>query len=209
VKWGGQFARGLVRRNPVFVLLLGLCPTLAVTTGVENALYMGMAAGAVLLGSNLIISLIRKAIPAEIRIPCYIVVIATFVTLVEMGMKALFEPAVSERLSIFIPLIVVNCIILARAEAFASRRGVVASLLDAVGMGLGFTGALVLIAGVREFAGTGKLLGLTVVPGFQPGGAVEPAAVMIMAPGAFLVMGLLLGAFNAIGARRKTPGGTA
>ena len=204
-----ELAKGFVRLNPVFVLLLGLCPTLAVTTGVENAFYMGMAASAVLIGSNLIVSVVRLLIPAEVRIPCFIVIIATFVTLVEMLLKALFDPAISERLSIFIPLIVVNCIILGRAEAFASRNGIFYSLMDAVGMGLGFTCALLFIGGIREFLGTGKLGGYLVIPGFQPSGAIEPMSVMIMAPGAFIVMGLLLGLFNAIGARRKraTEGG--
>ena len=186
-----------VKTNPVFGLMLGLCPTLAVTTSVKNALYMAVAASAVLVCSNVLISLIRRAVPKEVRIACYIVVIAGFVTMVEIAMKGLAPAQVNRDLGIFIPLIVVNCIILGRAEAFASRNGVLASLGDAIGIGLGFAGALALIALVREVVGSGTLWGYTLCPGYVP------ATVAIMAPGAFIVIGLLFGLFNAIGNRRR------
>ena len=183
------FVSGLVKRNPIFVLMLGLCPTLAVTTSVRNALAMGAAASTVLLCSNVIVSLIRRFIPREIRIPCYIVVIAGFVTMVEILMKGLLPVAVNKQLGIFIPLIVVNCIIFFRAEDFASQHGVAASALDALGMGLGFTWAILLVSTIREILGSGTLLGYRV-------GGYPQASVMIMAPGAFIVLGLLLGYFQ-------------
>ena len=185
-----------VRTNPVFGLMLGLCPTLAVTTSVKNALAMSGAVLAVLLCSNILISLLKRFIPKEVRIACYIVVIAGFVTMVEIVMKALLPPDLNAALGIFIPLIVVNCIILGRAEAFASRNGVLASIGDAIGIGLGFAGALLLIGLVREVVGSGTLWGYTLWPGYVP------ATLAIMAPGAFIVIGLLFGLFNAIGNRR-------
>lgn len=188
--FGSVFLNGLIRRNPTFVMMLGLCPTLAVTTSVKNALAMGAAAGTVLLCSNVIVSLIRRAVPREIRIPCYIVVIAGFVTTVEILMKGLLPVAINKQLGIFIPLIVVNCIIFFRAEDFASKNGVVASAVDAVGTGLGFTWAIVLVSAIREVLGTGTLFGYRFIEGYPP------ASVMIMAPGAFLVLGLLLGFFQ-------------
>ena len=192
-----------VKTNPVFGLMLGLCPTLAVTTSVKNALYMAMAASAVLLCSNILISLLRRFIPKEVRIACYIVVIAGFVTMVEIVMKGAAPAQVNRDLGIFIPLIVVNCIILGRAEAFASRNGLWASIGDAIGIGLGFAGALTLIGLVREVVGSGTLWGYTLCPGYVP------AALAIMAPGAFIVIGLLFGLFNAIGNRRQARGTTA
>ncbi len=144
-----EFSKGLIKENPIFRLVLGMCPTLAVTTSVQDGLGMGLAATFVLLGSNFVISAIRSLVPAKVRIPCYIVVIATFVSIVELLIQA-YAPALYTSLGIFIPLIVVNCIILGRAEAFAAKNGVVASLADALGMGLGFTGALVLVAAGRE-----------------------------------------------------------
>jgi len=192
-----EFTKGIVRRNPVFVIVLGLCPTLAVTTSVKNGLAMGLAATAVLLCSNLIISAARKSIPDQIRIPCYIVVIASFVTIVELLMKAYLPPALNAQLGIFIPLIVVNCIILGRAEAFASKNNVLASVLDGLGIGTGFTLSLLLIGLIREVAGAGTIWGYEVFPGYQP------ASIMIMAPGAFIVMGLLLGFFNYVGGRKS------
>ncbi len=188
--WAGELGKGVFKVNPVFVLVLGMCPTLAVSTSVVDALAMGVAASAVLLCSNTIISAARNLIPPAIRIPCYIVVIAAFVTAVELLMKAYLPPDINQRLGIFIPLIVVNCIILGRAEAFASSNTISRAIADALGIGLGFTGALCLVAAIREILGAGTLGGLKVSTGFVP------ASVMIMAPGAFLVLGLLLGFFT-------------
>ncbi len=195
-----ELTKGVYRENPVFRLALGLCPALAVSTSVENALGMGAAATFVLIGSNAVVSLIRKAIPAKVRIPCYIVVIATFVTVVELVMGA-YLPELSKSLGIFIPLIVVNCIILGRAEAFASKNGIFRSILDAIGMGIGFTFALVLISALREVLGDGKLMGYMV---FGPN--FKPVLMMILAPGAFITMGLLMGMFNVIDERRQRKG---
>lgn len=193
----GELTKGIYRENPVFRLALGLCPALAVSTSVENALGMGGAATFVLLGSNIVVSLIRKAIPAKVRIPCYIVVIASFVTVVELVMGA-YLPELAKSLGMFIPLIVVNCIILGRAEAFASKNGIFRSILDAIGMGIGFTFALVIIAALRELLGDGKLMGYMV---FGPN--FKPMLIMILAPGAFITMGLLMGMFNVIDERRQ------
>jgi len=202
-----EFADKPIKHNPVFVLVLGLCPTLAVTTAVRNGVAMAAAATAVLVCSNVLVSLIRRFIPNPIRIACYIVVIAGFVTMVEIVMKALAPPAVNEALGIFIPLIVVNCIILGRAEAFASRNGPVASLLDGLGIGLGFLLALVAISLVREVLGAGTLWGYRLTPIVVGGTTVvprlEPVTVVGMAPGAFLVIGLLFGLFRWIGHRRR------
>ena len=195
--WAAEAGKGLFKTNPVFVLVLGICPTLAVTTSVVDAFAMGVAASVVLLGSNTIISACRKFIPDAIRIPCFIVIIATFVTVVELLMNAYLDPAISNRIGIFIPLIVVNCIILGRAEAFASQNSISRSVADAIGIGLGFIGALVLIGGIREVLGSGTLLGYPIAKGFVP------ASVMIMAPGAFLVLGLLQGFFRHLSMRRN------
>lgn len=184
-----ELTKGIFQENPVFILLLGLCPALAVSVSVKNGLGMGLAVTFVLLGSNLIISLLRKLISASIRIPCFIVVIATFVVVVEQMMGA-FSPELSRSLGIFIPLIVVNCIILGRAEAFASRNSLLRSLSDALGMGIGFTLALFLISLIREIIGSGRLLGLLVFSNF------EPMGLMLLPPGAFLTLGLLMGFFN-------------
>ncbi|MBU1147449.1 MAG: electron transport complex subunit E, partial [Candidatus Omnitrophica bacterium] len=162
-----EFSKGIFIENPTFRLALGLCPTLAVSTSVVNGFGMGVAATFVLLGSNIIVASIRNFIPTKIRIPCFIVIIATFVTIVELTMKAYF-PTLSKSLGIFVPLIVVNCIVLGRAEAFASRHGVFKSILDGLGMGAGFTLALVLISAIREALGNGTVLGLTIVKGFDP-----------------------------------------
>lgn len=191
-----EFKKGITIENPTFGLVLGLCPTLAVSTSVINAIGMGIAATFVLLGSNIIISSIRKIIPQEIRIPCYIVVIATFVTIAELFLKA-YSPALNKSLGIFVPLIVVNCIIMGRAEAFASKMPVVYSIFDALGMGMGFTLALILIAAIREVLGAGTILGFPVLKGF------EPVIVMILAPGALLTIGLLIGFTNWMKLRRK------
>jgi len=191
-----EFTKGITIENPTFGLVLGLCPTLAVSTSVINAIGMGLAATFVLLGSNMIISSVRKLIPAQIRIPCFIVIIATFVTIVELLMKAYF-PALNLALGIFVPLIVVNCIVLGRAEAFACKKPVLDSIFDALGMGVGFTLALCIIAAIREVLGAGKLLGFSLSKGF------EPIAIMILAPGALLTMGLLIGLVNYVHIRQK------
>ncbi|MCM8765235.1 MAG: electron transport complex subunit E [Candidatus Omnitrophica bacterium] len=195
-KLWAEFKKGITIENPTFGLVLGLCPTLAVSTTVNNAIGMGIAATFVLIGSNIIISSLRKFIPHEIRIPCYIVVIATFVTITELFMKA-YSPALSKSLGIFVPLIVVNCIVLGRAEAFASKMPVIYSLADALGIGMGFSLALVLIATIREVLGSGTILGTPLAKGF------EPAMLMILAPGALLTIGLLIGLTNWIKLRKK------
>ena len=184
-----EFSKGIFIENPTFRLALGLCPTLAVSTSVANGFGMGVAATFVLLGSNIIVASIRNFIPAKIRIPCFIVIIATFVPSVELTMKA-YYPALSKSLGIFVPLIVVNCVVLGRAEAFASRHGVLKSILDGLGMGAGFTLALVLISAIREALGNGTVLGLTIVKEF------DPALLFILAPGALLVIGILIGIVN-------------
>ena len=191
-----EFAKGIIKENPTFVLALGLCPTLAVSVSVVNGIGMGIAATFVLLGSNIIIAMIKDAIPDRIRIPCYIVVIATFVTITELLMKA-YSPALNRALGIYVPLIVVNCIVLGRAEAYASKNSVKNSFFDGLGMGVGFTMALILISGIREFLGSGKLLDQVVIKGY------EPALVLGMPSGALLVIGLLLGFFNLL-KNRKT-----
>jgi len=190
-----EFTKGIHKENPIFGLALGLCPALAVSTSAINGLGMGAAATFVLIGSNLLISSIRGFIPHKIRIPCFIVIIATFVTIVELVMAAYF-PALSKQLGIFVPLIVVNCIIMCRAEAFASRNPVGSSLFDALGMGLGFTIGLVLISAIREAVGAGRLFGYVLFKGYQP------ALTLALAPGALLVLGLLLGLSNLIFRKR-------
>ncbi len=189
---GKIIKNGIIDENPTFRLVLGMCPTLAVTTAVSNALGMGAAATFVLICSNMVISLLRNFIPAKVRIPAYVVIIAAFVTIVQLLMKA-FLPALDSALGIFIPLIVVNCIILGRAEAFASKNQVVPSILDGLGMGIGFTLALTLIATIREILGNGTFLGISL---FGPG--YPPALIMILAPGGFITLGLLLGLINKI-----------
>lgn len=193
---GEELIRGIVRENPVFRLVLGICPTLAVTTSLVNAIGMGLAATFVLLGSNVFISLLRGVIPSKVRLPAFIVIISTFVTVIDLLMAA-FVPELHNALGIFIPLIVVNCIIMGRAEAFASKAPVGPAIIDALGMGTGFTLALCLIGAVRELFGTGSLLGFS-VPGFD-----SMPVIMILPPGAFLIMGLLLGLFNFIAQKRR------
>ena len=191
-----NFTNGLIKDNPVFVQMLGMCPTLAVTTSAVNGLGMGMATTAVLTAANVVISLMRKFIPDKIRIPAFIVVIASFVTIVGMMMEG-YVPALFSALGLFIPLIVVNCVILARAEAFAFKNGVVASLLDGLGMGLGFTLALTILGAVRELFGAGSVFGISVF-----GAAYKPALIMILPPGAFLALGLLLAGMNVMNAKK-------
>ncbi len=203
-----EFIKGIYKENPVLRLALGLCPVLAVSTSITNAIGMGAATTFVLLSSNTIVSLLiislRKLLSEEgqksinkIRIPMFIVVIASFVTIVEMVMAAYF-PALSESLGIFIPLIVVNCVILGRAEGFASKNSIIPSIVDALGMGIGFTLALTAIAFLRELLGSGELLGQTIF-----GGDFKPVLLMILPPGAFLVIGIYLGLLNWIDARKK------
>lgn len=195
-KFFNEFLKGIIRENPTFVLLLGLCPTLAVSISLINGIGMGIAATFVLLGSNIIVAMIKQFIPDRIRIPSYIVVIATFVTIAEMLMKA-YSPALDRALGIYVPLIVVNCIVLGRAEAYASRNSVLNSLFDGLGMGVGFTLALILISGVRELLGAGKLFGSIIIKGFQP------VSVLSLPSGALLIIGLLLGFFNLIKFRKQ------
>ena len=193
----GVFVNGIFNENPVFRLVLGACPIIAVTTSVSNGIGMGLAATLVLLGSNLVISALRNFIPNKVRIPAYMVVISTFVTIIQLLMQA-FVPSLYEALGIFLPLIVVNCIILARAEAFAGKNAVMPSIADGIGMGIGFTFALILISAVREFFGTGSIMGFQLM-----GASFEPVLLFILAPGGFLVFGLLLGIINAIVDKRK------
>lgn len=188
---------GIVKENPVLRLILGTCPTLAVTTAASNGLGMGLAATFVLLGSNVTISLLRKVIPDKIRIPAYITIIAGFVTVIQMLCKA-FLPAINESLGIYLPLIVVNCIILGRAEMFARKNSVAASALDALGMGIGFTAALLLIGMIRELIGAGSLFGLDITGGFG-------MTLLILPPGGFFVYGVLIALSNKLAARLDQP----
>lgn len=186
------FREGIITNNPTFVQLLGMCPTLATTTSIVNALGMGVSVIVVLAFSNLFISLLRKIIPKDVRIASYIVIISGFVTAVELIIKAYF-PSIDASLGLFIPLIVVNCIILARAEAFASKNGVLASAVDGVGMGCGFTLAITCIAIIRELLGNGTIFGLNVF-----GAGYEPMLLMILAPGGFMVFGGVLAISNLV-----------
>ena len=189
---GSIFLNGVIIENPTFRLVLGACPTLAVTTSAINGIGMGAAATFVLIGSNVVVSLLRKFIPNNVRIPAFIVIICTFVTMVQLFMQA-YLPSLYESLGIFIPLIVVNCIILARAEAFASKNPVLASAVDGLGMGVGFTLALTLIGMIRELIGSGTLFGFKIM-----GAGYEPMLLFVLASGGFLTFGILLGVINAI-----------
>ena len=180
---------GIITENPTFVLLLGMCPTLGTTSSAINGMSMGLATMFVLICSNIVISAVKNLIPDMVRIPAYIVVIATFVTVVQMCMQA-FLPALYATLGLFIPLSVVNCIVLGRAEAFAAKNGVVASACDGIGIGLGFTLALTLLGACRELLGTGKLFNLTLVP--EEYGSL----IFVLAPGAFIVLGYLVAIVN-------------
>lgn len=189
---GSVFLDGVITENPTFRLVLGICPTIATTTSAINGLGMGAAATFVLIGSNAVISLLRNFIPDKVRIPAFVVVICTFVTMVQLLMQA-FIPSLYDALGMFIPLIVVNCIILARAEAFASKNGVLPSIVDGLGMGVGFTGAITLMGCVRELISSGSIFGINVLSaGYQP------MLLIGMAAGGFMVFGLSLGAFNLI-----------
>lgn len=214
---GQEFSKGLIKENPVLRLVLGTCPTLAVSTSIENAIGMGIAATIVLICSNIVISALRKVIPNKVRIPCYIVVIAAFVTMVQLIVKA-FAPDLDAALGIYLPLIVVNCIILGRAEGFANKNGVLASAIDGVGMGVGFTIALTLMAAIREFFGSGNLTlkvlghGTTLVDLFGLGEkdiltaiGLEPILIFILAPGGFFTFGLLMACANKIAESKGKP----
>ena len=193
-----EFTKGLWDEIPPFRLVLGLCPVLAVTTAAENGLGMGLAATFVLLGSNVIVSLLRNVIPSKVRIACFIVVIATFVVIVELYMQAYFF-TLYRVLGIFIPLIVVNCIILGRAEAFACKNGVLLSIADALGIGIGFTISLTVLGSIREVLGAGSIFGIQVM-----GEAFRPFLFMVKPPGAFICLGIILGLMNAIGTSKST-----
>ena len=187
-----HFTNGLIKENPTFRLLLGMCPTLAVTTSAINGLGMGLATTVVLIGSNVVISALRKIIPDKIRIPAFVVILASFVTIVGMLMKA-YVPALDAALGIYIPLIVVNCIILGRAEAFAFSNPVLASFADGAGMGLGFTLSLTVLGSIREIIGAGAIFGLSIF-----GAGYEPVLIFILPPGAFLTLGVGIAAINKI-----------
>ena len=208
----GELTKGFVKENPVLRLVLGTCPTLAISTSVENAIGMGIAATLVLIMSNAVISALRKVIPSKVRVPCFIVVIAAFVSMIQLLVKA-FAPALDAALGIYLPLIVVNCIILGRAEAFASKNGIGLSILD--GVGIGFTVALTLMAIIREFFGSGNLtlkvlgFGTTLTDIFGLGDSnvlsaihLEPIIIFILAPGGFFVFGLLVALVNKLSAKK-------
>ena len=181
-----ELTKGFVRENPILVIMLGLCATLACSTSATDALGMGLAFSFVMLGSNIVVATIRKLVPSQIRIPVFITVISTFVTIVDYTLKAYF-PALSQSLGVFVPLIVVNCIVMARAEAFSSKNTVMASLMDGIGMGIGFTLIITLIGTIRELIGNGTLFGHQVMPA-----QYQPVIILILPPGAFLVIGFLM-----------------
>ena len=183
---------GLIKDNPTFVQVLGMCPTLAVTTSVTNSIGMGLSTTAVLVCSNFVISILRKVIPSKIRIPAFIVIIASFVTIIEFLLKA-YIPSLYSALGLFIPLIVVNCIILGRAEAYASKNSPIAAIFDGIGMGIGFTVSLMVIGSIREILGAGTFMGYTVMPKFY-----TPATIMVLAPGAFFTLAILMAILNTL-----------
>lgn len=197
-----EFMKGLWKENPVLVLLLGMCPTLAVTSSASNGLGMGLATAFVLVGSNMVVSMIRDIVPTKIRIPCYIVVIATFVTVVQMLMEAYAPPSLNNALGIFIPLIVVNCIVLGRAEAFASKNGVFSSVLDGLGMGCGFTFALVTLGCVREMLTSGSLFDVKIITPWETDFMLPSSA-----PGAFVILGSFLALMNYLNMRKAVRSG--
>jgi len=188
----GEFLKGLWKENPIFRLVLGMCPALAVTTSAINGIAMGLATTFVLLCSNLVVSLIRKAIPARVRLPAFIVVIASFVTIVDLVMAGFFFQ-LHKTLGLFIPLIVVNCVILGRAEAFASKNPILLAFADGLGMGIGFTLSLAVLGGIRELLGNGTLFSVPIM-----GESFLPLLVMVLPPGAFIALGFLLAAMNRI-----------
>lgn len=190
-----NFTKGFFRENPLLVLILGTCPALATTSSAMNGLGMGLATTFVLIGSNSVVSLVAKQIPDKVRIPSYIVIIATFVTIVDLLMQA-YTPALYEQLGIFIPLIVVNCIVLGRAEAFANKNTVFSSFIDGLGMGLGFAMALGMIGSIREILGSGSIFGFKFIPG-------DAILVFVLAPGAFIVFGYLIAIMNKLKTKTK------
>ena len=189
---GERLYNGIIKENPTFVMMLGMCPTLAVTTSAMNGLGMGLTTMVILALSNLIISMLRKVIPDDVRVPAFIVIVSSFVTIVQFLLQA-YIPTLNESLGLYIPLIVVNCIILGRAEAYASKNPMIASLFDGIGMGLGFTIGLTSIGIVRELIGSGKIFGAAVLPA-----SYEPVSIFVMAPGAFFVLALLTGLQNKV-----------
>ena len=191
-----DFTRGLWREHPIFVLVLGMCPTLAVTTSAINGIGMGLATTFVLVCSNIVVSSVRNVIPSKVRIPSFIVVIASFVTIVDLVMNGYFHD-LHKTLGLFIPLIVVNCLILGRSEAFASRKPILDSLIDGLGMGIGFTLGLFILGAIREVLGNGSILGIGIF-----GGGYQPLLVMVLPPGAFITLGFLLGLMNIIEEKR-------
>ena len=194
-----EFSKGILKENPVLCLVLGTCPTLAVTTAATNAIGMGVAATIVLVCSNAVISAMRKIIPDKVRIPAYITIIAGFVTIVQMLVKA-YAPSIDESLGIYLPLIVVNCIILGRAEMYASKNSVLPSILDGLGMGIGFTAALLAMGMLREFLCTGCLFGIPVTAGLM-----DPIIIFILPPGGFFVFGMLIALANKLTGSKKKP----
>lgn len=194
-----EFSKGIIKENPVLCLVLGTCPTLAVTTAASNAIGMGVAATLVLVCSNAVISLLRRFIPDKVRIPAYITIIAGFVTIVQMLVKA-FAPAIDESLGIYLPLIVVNCIILGRAEMYASKNKVLPSVLDGLGMGVGFTAAMLLMGVIREFLGTGGVFGIPITSSL-----FDPVLIFILPPGGFFVFGMLIALANKLNGKKKEP----
>ena len=202
-KYVERLYNGIVKENPTFVQMLGMCPTLAVTTAAINGIGMGLSTTAVLIFANLFISLLRKVIPDTVRIPCFIVVIATFVTIIEFLLKA-YLPALNASLGLYIPLIVVNCIILGRAESFAAKNGPINSFFDGLGMGLGFTVALTILGAFRELLGAGQIFGMQVMPS-----AYEPITIFILAPGAFFVLACLVAIQNKVKSKKPKKAGEA
>ena len=196
-KYVERLYNGIIKENPTLVLMLGMCPTLAVSTRASNGIGMGLSTLAVLVLSNLVISLLRKVIPNQVRLPAYIVIVASLVTVTELLIEA-YLPSVYEALGIYIPLIVVNCIILGRAEAYANKNTPLLSIFDGIGMGLGFTIALTLAGGVREILGSGTFFGLQILPE-----SVEPMGIFVQPPGAFLVIALFIIIMNAIGIKTR------
>jgi Na+-translocating ferredoxin:NAD+ oxidoreductase subunit E len=181
-----ELTKGFIKENPILVIMLGLCATLACSTSANDAFGMGVAFSFVMLGSNIVVALIRKFVPGQVRIPVFIIVISTFVTIVDYSMKAYF-PALSQSLGVFVPLIVVNCIVMGRAEAFSSKNTVLASLMDGIGMGIGFTVIITLLGIVRELIGNGSVFGAQIMPA-----SYQPFMIFILPPGAFLVIGFFL-----------------
>lgn len=191
------FKNGLLKENPIFVQLLGMCSALAITSSAFNGIGMGIAVTVVLIGSNVVISLLRKVIPDEVRIPAFIIIIATFVTIIDMFMHA-YTYTLYKALGVFIPLIVVNCMILGRAESFASKNGVVDSIFDALGMGIGYTFAITLLSIIRELLGNGTIFGIQIM-----GDSFQPMMIMVQPPGAFIALGLLIGLVNYLTRKKK------